>query len=151
MRAAMADIRGILFNLTADTTEDDEDEAPTDRVRACVDDVAGRWKLDTSLVIDGDLLGVPSSLLSVGQVVIHEALTNAAKHAGDAGAEVSLRVDPHGLIVAITDHGSGLSDSPRRFGMRMMERRVQECGGNLDISSTPSGTRVTASFPREEW
>lgn len=148
MRTAMADIRSILFNLSADDTDD---AAPTEQVRACVDDVAGRWKLDASLAIDGDLLGVPSAVLAIGQVVIHEALTNAAKHADGAGVEVSVTVDATGFTVSISDHGAGMGENARRFGMRMMERRVTEQGGSLAISSDDTGTQITATFPREDW
>ena len=144
MRAAMADIRSILFDLSSGAPDD---EAPTERLRACVDEVAGRWKLDARMDIEGDLLKVPAQDFAAGLLVVHEALTNAAKHAGGLGTAVSVRAGADGFSVSVEDEGHGLGTNTRRFGMRMMERRVRESGGVLEIESTAAGTRVSAHFP----
>jgi signal transduction histidine kinase len=143
MRSAMADIRSILFSLSAG---DQDPEPPTELLRSCVDEVAARWKLDASLDIHGDLLTVPRSVMAIALVVIHESLTNAAKH---AGSPVSVRVeaDPSGLRVLVADEGPGLGENAKRFGMRMMERRVHEAGGSLDVLSSDAGTYISATFP----
>lgn len=144
MRAAMADIRSILFDLSSRAPDED---SPTERLRSCVDEVAGRWKFDARLTIEGDLLHVPSQNFAAGLLVVHEALTNAAKHAAGQGASVEVLADRFGFSVAIEDRGRGFGDSSRRFGMRMMERRVRESGGTLEVESTMAGTRVWAHFP----
>lgn len=143
MRSAMADMRSILFSLSAGS---ERAEQPTTLVRSCIDEVATRWGLDVDLDITGDLVAVPRQTMTVALVVVHEALTNAAKH---AGSSVAVRVDatPSFLRVSVTDLGPGLGDSGRRFGMRMMERRVVESGGHLDVRSTSGGTSVAATFP----
>jgi two-component system NarL family sensor kinase len=145
MRGAMNDIRGILFDLSSGTPGD---EAPTERLQACVEEVAGRWKFDARLTIEGDLLSVPSQDFATCLLVIHEALTNAAKHAGSQGAAVEVEADIDGLAVSVEDRGRGLGVSSRRFGMRMMERRVREVGGTLVVDSSGAGTRISAHFPR---
>ena len=145
MRACMADIRSILFGLS--TGADDEGTAPSDRIGRCVDDVADRWGLHANLAIEGDLLDAPPQALAVGQVVIHEALTNAAKHAPESGAEVLVTATGKEMVVSVSDHGDGIGDNRARFGMRMMERRVRDAGGSLEVESAGNGTRVTAHFP----
>jgi len=144
MRGAMADIRSILFDLSSGAPADG---APTEQLRACVDEVASRWKFDTRLTIEGDLLKVPSQDFVAGLLVVHEALTNAAKHAGCQGAVVDVRADHDGLSISVEDRGQGLGANSRRFGMRMMERRVRESGGTLQVESTSAGTRISANLP----
>jgi signal transduction histidine kinase len=144
MRGAMADIRSILFDLSSGTPGG---EAPTERLQACVEEVAGRWKFDARLTIEGDLLGVPAQDFATCLLVVHETLTNAAKHAGGREASVEVRADLDGLSVAVEDRGRGLGANSRRFGMRMMERRVRESGGSLLVESSVAGTRISAHFP----
>jgi len=144
MRGAMADIRGILFDLSSGAPDG---EAPTERLQACVEEVAGRWKFDARLTIEGDLLSVPSQDFATCLLVVHEALTNAAKHADGRGAAVEVEAGPDGLSVSVEDRGRGLGANSRRFGMRMMERRVREAGGALVVDSSVAGTRITAHFP----
>lgn len=142
LRASMADVRSMLFSLSESTSE----EPPSLQIETCIDEVAGRWDMDVSLHVEGDLLRVPPATLSVAKTVIHEALTNAAKH---AGGSVTVTVDVLGpqLIASIRDNGPGLGESQRRFGMRMMERRVAELGGDLVATSEPDGTRIVARLP----
>lgn len=142
IRSAMADIRSMLFNLSDSPT----DEPPSLQIEECIDEVAGRWHMDVALTIEGDLLHIQSGTLSVAKAVIHEALTNAAKH---AGGQVQVILDVLGpqLLVSIRDSGPGLGENSRRFGMRMMERRVQEAGGDLVVTSGATGTRVVARLP----
>jgi signal transduction histidine kinase len=111
-----------------------------------VEEVAGRWKLDVDLDVTGDLLTVPRQTITIALVVIHEALTNAAKHTGSS-ARVRVDATRSFLRVVVTDEGPGLGENARRFGMRMMERRVNEAGGHLDVRSNPEGTSVAATFP----
>lgn len=142
MRAAMADIRSMLFNLS----DSDSDLPPHEQIETCIAEVAGRWTMEVSLSVEGDLLRVPSATLSVAKTVIHEALTNAAKHAGDRAAVTVDILGPQ-MLVSIRDEGPGLGDSDKRFGMRMMERRVDEAGGELVVLTGASGTRIVARLP----
>jgi len=110
MREAMADVRSVLFELSAGTAAD---ETASNRLRACV----------------------------------HEALTNAAKHSTSGEVRVLARVGSRRLSVRVEDHGCGSESASKRFGMRMMERRVQEIGGTLQVASMSRGTRVTVGLP----
>lgn len=144
MRGAMADIRSILFDLSSGAPGG---EAPTERLQACVDEVSARWKFDARLTIEGDLLNVPAPDFATCLLVVHEALTNVAKHAGGREATVHVRAGLDGLTVSVEDRGQGLGTNGKRFGMRMMERRVREAGGTLLVESSDEGTRISAHFP----
>lgn len=85
--------------------------------------------------------------------VIQEALSNAVRHAGGAGQQVTLEGDDEWLIVSVADSGPGFS-LPREaawgkhMGLAGMRERVETLGGSFAIVCQPgSGTRVTACLP----
>jgi PAS domain S-box-containing protein len=85
--------------------------------------------------------------------IVQEALVNARKHARAQRVRVACaRVDGQ-LIVTVIDNGRGFNqgqDGARRgdhFGLRIMEERAAEIGGQLAISSHDGGTSVTVSVP----
>jgi signal transduction histidine kinase len=105
--------------------------------------------------VQGDLTGVPESVLSVAYVVIREALANAAKHAAGQGVTVSLAAGDRDLVVVVGDAGRGFSRKDEaaardahHVGLELLRRRVGEVGGQLRIESRPGkGTRVIARLP----
>jgi PAS domain S-box-containing protein len=85
--------------------------------------------------------------------VIQEALTNVARHAEAAEANVSLSCTDRNIVALISDNGAGFAmDDVRReartFGLAGMQERISDIGGSLDIHSAPgSGTILTAMIP----
>jgi signal transduction histidine kinase len=62
---------------------------------------------------------------------------------------LSLRTDPHGSEISISDNGTGFDKtqgSPEgHLGLRILKDTIQEAGGALEILSVPgAGTTVTA-------
>jgi signal transduction histidine kinase len=145
MRSALADLRGVLFEMTE----------PADALTsfdAAVEEVAKRWEISPDVRLVGTLDDVPANVEHAAQVVIREALTNAAKHAGSKHISVRVIASPADLHVQVEDHGRGMSAEPadgdQHFGMRMMRRRVEELGGRLVIHSDDQhGTLVDAHLP----
>jgi signal transduction histidine kinase len=86
--------------------------------------------------------------------VAQEALTNVVRHAGSAGARVTLRQLSGGLLLAVRDDGVGF-DMKRlgeggRLGLASMRERVRLANGTLDIESASGrGTAVVAWVPLE--
>jgi two-component system NarL family sensor kinase len=81
--------------------------------------------------------------------VAREALSNCAKHSGATSVMLSLRTDPHGSEISISDNGAGFDKtqgSPDgHLGLRILKDTIQEAGGALEILSVPgAGTTVTA-------
>jgi PAS domain S-box-containing protein len=85
--------------------------------------------------------------------IVQEALVNARKHARAQRVWVVCAHAESRLIVTVTDNGRGFeqgSASAQRgdhFGLRIMQERAAEIGGELAIASHDGGTSVTVSVP----
>lgn len=100
-------------------------------------------------------LPIPEALREPVLKIALEAVHNAARHAH--AREVAVRIDAmivdgeQRIELTIADDGRGFdpqADVPGHFGLHVMRRRTRECGGTLDIDSTPgAGTRIRASLP----
>ncbi len=90
-------------------------------------------------VVDDDLAG---HLLPV----VREALTNVAKHAQATSVEVEIAATSDLIRVTVRDDGRGaVTDRPGGQGLRNLAERALRCGGQLVVSTPPSGrgTEVT--------
>ncbi|WP_441944305.1 PAS domain-containing sensor histidine kinase [Paenibacillus sp. 2TAB23] len=84
--------------------------------------------------------------------VIQEALTNIAKYADVAEAEVVIEELPTKVVIRIVDGGHGFiaSEAQRGVGLFSMEERARSIGGQLDITSQlGKGTTVQLVVPKE--
>jgi signal transduction histidine kinase len=82
-----------------------------------------------------------------------EALQNVARHAAATEVRLTLKIDDSGLNIVIADNGRGFDTNSRNSngnGLYNMQRRLQEIGGRLEISSRPgNGTRVFLFVPQK--
>ncbi|MET1087474.1 MAG: sensor histidine kinase [Arthrobacter sp.] len=81
--------------------------------------------------------------------VAREALSNSAKHSGATTVVLSLRTDPQGSEISISDNGRGFDkaqgSAEGHLGLRILKDTIRETGGALEILSVPgTGTTVTA-------
>ncbi|MBO28803.1 MAG: hypothetical protein CML61_08620 [Rhodobacteraceae bacterium] len=86
--------------------------------------------------------------------IAQEALTNIERHAGASRVAVDLRGHRKGATLRITDNGVGLGRLARDpasgggLGLRNMQERVEQLGGQLRIESAPGGgTTIDATVP----
>lgn len=85
--------------------------------------------------------------------IVQEALTNVARHAGIARAEVRLSASARAFKVVVEDRGTGfdagtVGHSAPSAGLSGMRERASLLGGSVEIDSLPGrGTRVSASLP----
>ena len=81
--------------------------------------------------------------------IIQEALTNAVKHAGATHVAISVDESDGVVRLTVTDDGMGFDPGAPRsgFGLAGMRERVELLGGELEVASSPEGTRVTAALP----
>ena len=86
--------------------------------------------------------------------LVQESLTNIGKYAQAHEVHVSLRREPPGLKVMVTDDGQGFEPSqvsPSRHGLAGMRHRVEALGGQLQVQSQPGqGARIVALLPLSE-
>jgi signal transduction histidine kinase len=150
IRRTLGALRGTLFELS---TEPAADAIEADPFAEYVREVAARWNLAPTVDIEGDLDSVPRPILTTAWSVVREALINAAKHSGSSEAAVRATASASELSIEIEDHGTGFdpdaeTTDARHLGLQMMQTRVSELGGSIDIASSPrSGTRVVAHLP----
>jgi signal transduction histidine kinase len=70
--------------------------------------------------------------------VLREALSNVARHAGAASAEVVLRAGDE-VVLTVTDDGTGYRPGPRSSGVRNMAERAAALGGTCTVTDRESG------------
>lgn len=81
----------------------------------------------------------PDSELVIYRVA-QEALTNVARHSGSQHAHLSLRMQDSGLVMAVSDHGSGLTnDGQAGAGIRGMRERAALIGAKLQVGTNADG------------
>ncbi len=87
--------------------------------------------------------------------IAQEALRNIGRHAKASIVQLSLALKDGGLLLAVSDNGSGfepgLQTHRPSLGHASMRERIRLLGGKLDIRSTPGkGTTVIAWVPIPE-
>lgn len=108
--------------------------------------------LDVIFRVDGVLppLGGQEELAAVR--IAQEALTNTLRHSGAKSAILTLRPDPHGVLLQLEDDGTIQLEAMRAGnGIRGMEERAIACGGTLRIDTGAlGGCRIRAWLPAAE-
>ena len=83
--------------------------------------------------------------------IVQEALANVAKHAQAQQVNIQLTWQPKQFILRIQDDGVGFdvtSERKKGYGLRSMNERLAELGGEVKIESTiGEGSTVTATLP----
>ncbi len=122
-----------------------------------IDHVARVHRRRTGATVDVSLRDLPTQAPLVTKIalyrVVQEALTNAWRHGGTTGPELSVARSDGRLRVEIADHGPGfdvttIGESEERLGLVGMRERVESLGGQFEVQSAPgAGTRVVATLP----
>lgn len=122
-------------------------------LRGAAEDVEDAYRIEAEVVTVGDceLDEGATALVSAAR----EALTNAAKFAGDAGPiSVYAEVGPEAIEAFVRDRGPGFDldqvPADRRGVRESIIGRMRRHGGDATIASMPgSGTEVALSIARE--
>jgi signal transduction histidine kinase len=98
--------------------------------------------LPVNLVIEGNLIPLPTTVDVSVYRIVQEALTNVLKHAGPARAEVTIGREQDTVTIEVTDdgagpHGNGLASGGR--GLIGMRERAAVLGGELAAGPRPGG------------
>ena len=81
-------------------------------------------------------------------LMFKEALHNAVRHANASQIDITLNAHADGLVLRISDDGSGFDTTARGEGdgLSSLQRRAQQIGAHLEVESTPgAGTAITIS------
>jgi signal transduction histidine kinase len=120
---------------------------------ARVDELAERTLaagVPVEVTVTGHLRDLPVEVDQAGYRVVQEALTNVARHAGPATAQIRVEYAAAQLIVSVTDDGLASTIRPVTPGMGLlgMRERVTGLGGTLHAAPRDDGGfAVRATFP----
>jgi signal transduction histidine kinase len=149
MDQTIKEIRSAIFALQARDAEVQPD--PRADVVGLVEELTAMIGFAPSLRLGPGLRTLDRELTEQALIVLREALSNLARHAGATRADVAADVGPDGfLTVTVTDNGAGLpSGSSRRSGLRNIADRAAKLGGELRLSPADPGAPQPGT--RLEW
>ena len=165
-RSRLQDVEGVLLGeqrelrrfirqLKPDASGGDQEFPLEERLRQLAARVHRHWGLHVDLAID-DGSTIPPPLHADVYRLVHEALVNAARHAGATRVRVDIAARSDGLHLSVEDDGRGFSfqgtyDLPElirlRAGPATLKGRVTSLGGSLTITSSGNGARVSIALP----
>ncbi len=149
MDETIKDIRTTIFALQA------RDSAAGPDLRgdivALVEEMTGMLGFDPSLRLGAGLgAHIGPEVAEEVLAALREALSNAARHASASQVDVTVDVDPDGMLaVQVTDDGTGIPAEGRRSGLRNLARRAEKLGGELRL--TPADPGAARPGTRLEW
>jgi signal transduction histidine kinase len=149
MDQTIKEIRSAIFALQARDAEVPRD--PRADIVRLVEEMTAMLGFAPSLRLGPGLRTLGSEdLVEQALIVLREALSNMARHAGATRADVTVDVDDDGfLTVAVTDNGTGIPPESRRSGLRNLADRAAELGGELRLS--PAEPAAPQPGTRLEW
>jgi signal transduction histidine kinase len=108
-------------------------------------------ELDVQLVVDPAAHQLAARLQSAAYRIVQEALSNAAKHARPAHADVRITHDGDGFTIEVNDDSPNAAPATSEgSGLRGMRERAEQLGGSLEAGPAPvRGWRVRARLPVE--
>ena len=114
------------------------------RVLDAVNDVTSALGFEPAVRFSGVLDDALSEDITDDTVaVLHESLTNVARHAGARSVAVDVCVAADVLTIEISDDGCGMGTSDRRSGLANLRRRAERHGGGMTVTpNEPTGTTL---------
>ncbi|WP_433050484.1 histidine kinase [Dactylosporangium sp. CS-033363] len=117
-----------------------------DGLDAALRELAARTPLPVTVRIGPDRY--PDDVEATAYFVVCEALTNAVKHSGARGIELTTGRRDGRLLLTVRDNGTGGAEPDRGSGLRGLADRVAAHGGRLLVESrSGAGTTITAELP----
>ncbi|SIR91784.1 sensor histidine kinase [Micromonospora avicenniae] len=144
--AAMRELRGTLDVLRAPS---DGDGVGLGRLGELAERTRAAG-VPVQLTVTGRPRNLPAEVDQAGYRIVQEALTNVARHAGAATAQIHIEYAPAQLTVAVTDDGQATPARPVSpgVGLRGMRERVTGLGGTLHTAARDDGGfAVRATIP----
>lgn len=125
-------------------------------VASFLDDLAVLYEVHVSSDIKGSEDSLSPALRQVLYCIIREASSNAVRHGHCNRIHVDLDMNPHKVVVSITDDGQGFMVGPdfmpasgaQGRGLASMHSLMRTFGGSLRVDSHPGqGTTITCCVP----
>jgi PAS domain S-box-containing protein len=146
-QGGLAEMRALIFELRPESLEL---EGLVAALKKFTDATQARYGLEVNLDL-GEEPSLPLSAKEVVYRIAQEAIQNTIKHAQASRLSVQLERKASELVLTVQDNGCGFEPQrvyPGHLGLRSMQERAVQIGGNLLIHSAPGeGTRVQAFLP----
>jgi len=159
INSALKELRSVAYLLLPQDLFEGELQATIEQYAA---GFAARTALAVEVSIAPEANALPHEKQRSLMRIIQEALTNVHRHANATRVDITLQSSASEFKLEVRDDGQGIeaAASARRLpvpafgaGLRIMEARLHEMGGRLEIFSSPKpGRRETvllATFPCE--
>jgi signal transduction histidine kinase len=149
MDETIKEIRTTIFALQARDTVDQPDLR--EDVVSLVEEMTGMLGFAPSLRLGAGLRArISPEVTEQALAALREALSNVARHAQASRVDVTVDVEPAGILaVQVTDDGTGLPPDGKRSGLRNLASRATKLGGELRLS--PVDPAAAAPGTRLEW
>ncbi|MGY1454825.1 GAF domain-containing protein [Streptomyces sp. SS8] len=133
-------IRSTIFGLRSHGDGRSRQQGLRVRVARLVEEAVGNLGFTPALRMEGLVdTDVPPAVAEHVVAVLAEALSNVARHARAAVAEVSLVVAGGSLTATVADDGVGIPEGGRRSGLVNLAERAEKLGGELLVERPPAG------------
>ena len=123
-------------------------------IRWYIEGFAERSKIETVLEIPEKMDRLPQNMEIAVFRAVQECLTNIHRHSGSSSCSVKVSREDGNLLVEVKDSGRGIPQAKQLtlpasggVGLRGMQERIRQIGGNMEIDSSPQGTIITARIP----
>lgn len=119
-----------------------------DRLQETVARMGSAYPADVRLSLDGGL-ELEDTLEDGALAIVTESLSNALRHSAAEHVEVVVAARSGSLEIVVCDDGSGFDTTAPTSGMGLenLRARVAQRNGQLTITSSAEGTRLTVSLP----
>jgi len=148
------ELRAFIRQLKPDAARVGEEFPLEERLHQLAARVRRQWGLQVDLAVEGGR-AVPQPLQADVYRLAHEALINAARHAGATSVRARVASEGEALSISVEDDGRGfpfqgtydLTELIRlRLGPATLKDRVTALGGALSITSSEEGARVSIAL-----
>jgi PAS domain S-box-containing protein len=126
-----------------------------------LDGFTKRSGIKTAFEVSPEFERIPGDLELALFRVLQESLTNVHRHSGSSTATIRLLTENRCVVLQVSDEGNRTESKNWEdrgqdlmgalgVGLRGMNERMRQLGGNLELSSVQGGTTVTATLPIPE-
>jgi signal transduction histidine kinase len=129
-------------------------------LRKYVDSYVNRTGIQTQLQITTGIESLLPHMETTFYRIVQEGLSNIHRHSGSRTAEILLSREGSYVVLEIKDYGTGMplerlmlcqdQDAVIGVGVAGMRERVSEFGGEFNLYSDHTGTRLIARLPMGE-
>jgi signal transduction histidine kinase len=117
-------------------------------LKALADRLSRQWGIECSLSARAAKLTIPARLQRDAKQLVREAVANAVRHAGARSVAIEMLTVKDELRLYLTNDGTRYPRTGDHLEMpQSLMERVEQAGGNLEVSRGMDVTKVSISLP----